>query len=107
MKKQLALLVMLLVAVLLCLSAAALDVYVADGGTGDGLTKETPLGTMEAALDAAKDGGRITIVGTATLISLWSSPHTQTRSPRRAALWSSTSRPTAAGICPARPRLKT
>ncbi len=67
MKKQLALLVMLLVAALLCLSAAALDVYVADGGTGDGLTKETPLGTMEAALDAAKDGGRIIIVGTATL----------------------------------------
>ncbi len=67
MKKHIGLLIPLLLVCLLCVSAAALDVFVGDGGEGDGLTKETPFGTMEAALDAVKDGGKITIVGTATL----------------------------------------
>ena len=67
MKKRISLFIPLLLVCLLCVSAAALDVFVGDGGEGDGLTKETPLGTMEAALEAVGDGGKITIVGTATL----------------------------------------
>ena len=67
MKKRISLFIPLLLVCLLCVSAAALDVFVGDGGEGDGLTKETPFGTMEAALEAVGDGGKITIVGTATL----------------------------------------
>lgn len=55
--------------ILLCTSAFAAEavVYVADGGTGDGSTATTPVGTLDAAYAAlGDDGGTIVIVGKVT-----------------------------------------
>ena len=68
MKKPVFPLFFALCAALLCVGLAALDtVYVNDGGTGDGLSAASPLGSMTAALDAVKGGGTVIITETATL----------------------------------------
>ena len=52
----------------LALSAFAADVvYVADGGTGNGLNPETPVATLEAAVKKLKSGGTVVVAGPLTI----------------------------------------
>lgn len=67
----------LLLCVCLALGAAAAEttVYVADGGSGDGLTAAAPLGDLTAAYNAlGADGGEIVIVGKYTLDANFTEP---------------------------------
>ena len=68
MKKTVLPFLLALFTALLSIGLAALDtVYVNDGGTGDGSSAASPLGSMTAALDAVKDGGKIIISESITL----------------------------------------
>ena len=68
MKKTVFALFLALFTALLSVGLAALDtVYVNDGGTGDGSSAASPLGSMEAALDAIKGGGKIIVNEAITL----------------------------------------
>ncbi len=59
-----------------CLGAAALDtVYLADGGTGDGSSKEMPLGDIAKAVELLEQGGTIQIVDTYTLAEPFIEPY--------------------------------
>ncbi len=79
MKKSL---LFFLVSILLCCSyfsftvfAAETVVYVSDGGTGDGASAETPVGTLDAAYAALGDnGGTIVIVDKLTVTSHFVEP---------------------------------
>ncbi len=62
--------VMLVISVLLVISAFAAEntVYVSDGGSGDGTTEATPVGTLaDAYAKLGTEGGKIVIVGTLSL----------------------------------------
>ena len=75
--KKTFLLCCLLLCVCLALGAAAAEttVYVADGGSGDGLTAAAPLGDLTAAYNAlGADGGEIVIVGKYTLDANFTEP---------------------------------
>ena len=55
--------------------AAEKVVYVADGGNGDGLSVEAPLGTLDAAYAAlGSDGGTVVVVGKLTVASTFTEP---------------------------------
>ena len=50
-------------------------VYVSDGGTGDGTTESTPVGTLSEAYEAlGDDGGTVVITDTVTLTSKFTEP---------------------------------
>lgn len=70
MKKLLSVLAVLTLSVLFVLSAFAAEgktVYVADGGTGDGTSAESPLGNLDAAFSALDGkGGTVVLVGNVT-----------------------------------------
>ena len=75
--KKTFLLCCLLLCVCLALGATAAEttVYVADGGSGDGLTAAAPLGDLTAAYNAlGADGGEIVIVGKYTLDANFTEP---------------------------------
>ena len=68
MKKYLSILISALLCVMLAVAASAADVYVNDGGTGDGSSADKPLGSMTDAINAiGADGGKVIIVDTYTL----------------------------------------
>lgn len=69
MKRHLLFPVLLVVIALsLCLGAAALDtVYLNDGGTGNGTSADKPLGDLLEAYGALDDGGKIIITDTYTM----------------------------------------
>ncbi len=68
MKKLLLTLSVLAFVLMLCIGAAAADtVYLADGGHGDGLSQEQPVGDLLEAYGTLDNGGKIVIVGTYTL----------------------------------------
>ncbi len=63
-KKLLAFLTALLLVSLLAFGASAKDVYVKDGGEGDGTSADAPVGTFAAAVEAlGGEGGQIILVG--------------------------------------------
>lgn len=63
-KKIFLLLTALLLVALLALGASAKDVYVKDGGTGDGTSATAPIGTIEGAIEAlGGEGGQVILVG--------------------------------------------
>ncbi len=65
MKKYLLIFAMIL---LLTVTASAATVYVSDGGTGDGTSASTPLGSLTDAYQAlGNDGGEIVLVGTVSM----------------------------------------
>ncbi len=60
----------LLLCFVMCIGAVAAEnvVYVSDGGTGDGSTAATPVGTLDAAYAALGDnGGTVVVVGKVTV----------------------------------------
>ncbi|MBQ9133101.1 MAG: hypothetical protein IJX64_01060, partial [Clostridia bacterium] len=60
MKKYLGIFLAAILCVMLAVAASAADVYVNDGGTGDGSAADKPLGNMtEAITKIAADGGRV------------------------------------------------
>ena len=66
---------LLVFALALCAFAAEKTVYVRDGGTGDGSTAESPLGSLQAAVNALDGaGGRIQIVTTLTQSTAYTIP---------------------------------
>ena len=65
MKKYLGILLAALLCVMMAVAVNAADVYVNDGGEGDGTTAETPMGSLEDAIAAvAAEGGTVHIVET-------------------------------------------
>ncbi len=75
MKKFLALILATVLFVMLAVAVNAADVYVKDGGEGDGSTAETAMGNLEDAITAiAKDGGTVHIVDTYSHVGEFSEP---------------------------------
>ena len=75
MKKYLSILISALLCVMLAVAASAADVYVNDGGTGDGSSADKPLGSMTDAINAiAADGGKVIIVDTYTCAEEYREP---------------------------------
>ncbi len=67
-KKLLAFLTALLLVSLLAFGASAKDVYVMDGGVGDGTSASAPFGTLaDAIADLGGEGGNIILVGDTTV----------------------------------------
>ncbi|MBQ4598904.1 MAG: copper amine oxidase N-terminal domain-containing protein [Clostridia bacterium] len=67
MKKYLGIFLAAILCVMLAVAASAADVYVNDGGTGDGSAADKPLGNMTEAINKiATDGGKVIIVDTYT-----------------------------------------
>lgn len=65
MKKLLAVILAAVLCMALAVAVCAADVYVKDGGEGDGTTAETPMGNLaDAIASIAKDGGTVHIVDT-------------------------------------------
>lgn len=63
-KKIFLFLTALLLVSLLAFSVSAKDVYVKDGGTGDGTSATTPIGTIAGAIEAlGGEGGQVILVG--------------------------------------------
>lgn len=66
MKKYLSLIIVALLCVMMAVAASAKDVYLTDGGNGDG-TEAAPFGKMDDAIEAiAEEGGTVHIVGAYT-----------------------------------------
>ena len=64
-----------LLCALLAVAAAAADVYVTDGGSGDGTSASAPMGSMTAAIEKiASTGGTVHIVGTYTCADQYEEP---------------------------------
>ena len=75
MKKYLSILISALLCVMLAVAASAADVYVNDGGTGDGSSADKPLGSMTDAINAiGADGGKVIIVDTYTCAEEYREP---------------------------------
>ncbi len=75
MKKIFGILLAALMCTLLATAVSAADVYVSDGGTGDGSSEATPLGNLAAAFyEVADKGGKIIIVGTYTQTEEFNEP---------------------------------
>ena len=74
MKKYLGIFLAVLVVLTLALAASAADVYVSDGGTGDGSSSATPLGDMTAAIEKVANGGTVHIVGSYTCADEYHEP---------------------------------
>ncbi|MBR5012011.1 MAG: hypothetical protein IKY12_05570, partial [Clostridia bacterium] len=75
MKKFLALILSTVLFVMLAVAVSAADIYVKDGGVGDGATAETAMGNLEDAIAAiAKDGGTVHIVDTYSHVGEFSEP---------------------------------
>ena len=75
MKKYLGIFLAAILCVMLAVAASAADVYVNDGGTGDGSAADKPLGNMtEAITKIAADGGRVIIVDTYTCAEEYREP---------------------------------
>lgn len=77
MKKLLFLFVAALLIVLLSVSAFAAEktVYVMDGGSGDGSTAATPIGTLAGAVNAlGGKGGTVVLVGDTTVSTIYTVP---------------------------------
>ena len=67
MKKIVRLFIFLMLAAMLPIAVMAKTVYVMDGGSGDGSTESSPVGTLKAALEALDaNGGTIVLVGDTT-----------------------------------------
>lgn len=67
MKKLTLLFTVLTLCILLAVVASANTVYVKDGGTGDGTSESSPLGSFQSAVDAlGGKGGTIVLVGDTT-----------------------------------------
>ncbi len=67
MKKYLGIFVALILCVTMAFAASAADVYVNDGGAGDGSSADAPLGSMTDAINLiAEEGGTVHIVDTYT-----------------------------------------
>ncbi len=69
--------IMIVVSALLLISAFAAEntVYVSDGGTGDGTSAATPVGTLAAAYAAlGEDGGTVVVTDKLTLTSTFTEP---------------------------------
>ena len=67
MKKYLGIFLAAILCVMLAVAASAADVYVNDGGTGDGSSADAPLGSMTDAINKiGADGGKVIIVDTYT-----------------------------------------
>ena len=67
MKKFLGIFLAAILCVMLAVAASAADVYVNDGGTGDGSSADAPLGSMTDAINKiGADGGKVIIVDTYT-----------------------------------------
>ncbi|MBQ8836011.1 MAG: hypothetical protein IJ002_00720 [Clostridia bacterium] len=65
MKKLLTILLAAVLCVMMAVAVNAADVYVTDGGEGDGTTAETPMGSLEDAIASiADEGGTVHIVNT-------------------------------------------
>ena len=65
MKKLLGIFLAALLCMMLAVAASAADVYVTDGGTGDGSSSAAPLGNMTEAINKiGAAGGKVIIVGT-------------------------------------------
>ena len=65
MKKLLGIFLVATLCLMMVFAVNAADVYVKDGGDGDGTTAETPMGNLEDAIASiAKDGGTVHIVDT-------------------------------------------
>ena len=77
MRKTLLFVLSLLICAVLCTAAFAAEqtVYVKDGGTGDGTSASSPLGTLNAAISALNGaGGRIVACGDVTISSITTIP---------------------------------
>ena len=67
MKKFLGIFLAAVICMMMAVAVNAADVYVNDGGEGDGTSAEAPLGSMTAAIEAiAAEGGTVHIVDTYT-----------------------------------------
>ena len=67
-KKILFSIILSIILLVFCLSASAVDtVYLSDGGNGNGLTKETPVGSLAKAYEILSGSGTIVIDGTYTM----------------------------------------
>ena len=75
MKKYLGIFLAAILCVMLAVAASAADVYVNDGGAGDGSAADKPLGDMSAAITKiAADGGKVIIVDTYTCAEEYREP---------------------------------
>ena len=75
MKKFLVLVTVLCLALALAVCASAATVYVKDGGTGSGLTPESPVGNLGAAFSTLQGkGGTVCLVGDTTLAEIITVP---------------------------------
>ena len=78
--KKLFVLFLISALLLICASATENTVFVSDGGSGDGSSESSPLGSLDAAYAAlGENGGTIHVVDTLTLTSNFTEPtHTGT-----------------------------
>ena len=75
MKKFLGIFLAAILCVMMAVAVNAADVYVNDGGSGDGTTAETPFGSMDEAIEAvAAEGGTVHIVDTYTCPDQYTEP---------------------------------
>ena len=75
MKKLLVLFLASALCVMMAFAVSAKDVYLNDGGLGDGSSAESPLGNMTAAIEAiADEGGKVIIVDTYTCADQYVEP---------------------------------
>ncbi len=75
MKKFLTVILVAVICVVMAFVASAADVYVNDGGVGDGTTAETPMGSLYDAFAAiASEGGTVHIVETYTSTDVFVEP---------------------------------
>lgn len=81
MKKVWSILAIVLIAcTVFCFAAGAADgvVFVSDGGTGDGSSASTPVGTLEKAYALLPNGGTVVVCGPITVISIQCPAHSGT-----------------------------
>ncbi len=75
MKKFLSIMMTAILCVLLAVAVSAADVYVNDGGTGDGSAADKPLGNMtDAITKIAETGGKVIIVDNYTATNVFVEP---------------------------------
>ena len=74
MKKYLSLFFAALLCVMMAVAVSAADVYVKEGGAGDGSSAESPLGSLTAAIYAVENGGTIHIIDTFTQTEEFTEP---------------------------------
>ncbi|MBQ7661030.1 MAG: hypothetical protein IJS44_03145 [Clostridia bacterium] len=74
MKKLFGIFLATLVVLTMAVAASAADVYVTDGGTGDGSSVTAALGDMTAAIEKVANGGTVHIVGAYTCADEYHEP---------------------------------